>query len=353
MTERKKNKKSLWSALMQNKAKILYLLGTFIVLVSSATALFFFTSIIRVTDGDYDIVMLSTFSEQEKILELADVSLEATDKVLYTSFDGNYRNIHISHGFTVPITVDGNEVTAEITQGTVSDCLANAGVVLGEHDYTEPSLHTQVKEGDSIRVYRVEYVDNQYEETIPYETTYRATSLTFRFPKRQYTLQEGQNGTNLVTYRERYVDGELDLALVSKVETIKKPVNKVVLKYKAGAPVSPLSGPSGATVSNGVPTGYTRVISNTSATGYYSARGRGASGLGLFYGSVAVNPNIIPYGTKMYIASPDGKFVYGWAIATDTGTACMDGTIGVDLFYETYLESSLNWKNVVNIYIYD
>ena len=352
MTEKKK-KKSLWKTLKQNRAKILYLLGSLILLVSSTTALFFFTSIIRVTDGDYDIVMLSTFSEQDKILELADVSLEATDKVLYTSFDGNYRNIHISHGFTVPITVDGTEVSAQITQGTVSDCLANAGVVLGEHDYTEPSLHTQVKEGDSIRVYRVEYVDNQYEETIPYETTYRETSLTFRFPKRQYTLQEGQNGKNLVTYRERYVDGELDLALVSKVETVKKPVNKVVLKYKASAPVSPLSGPAGATVSNGVPTGYTRVISNTSATGYYSARGRGSSGLGLFYGSVAVNPNIIPYGTKMYIASPDGKFVYGWAIATDTGTACMEGIIGVDLFYETYLESSLNWKNVVNIYIYD
>ncbi|MBR5520667.1 MAG: DUF348 domain-containing protein [Oscillospiraceae bacterium] len=352
MTE-KKNKKSLWQRLMQNKAKILYLLGTFIVLVSSATALFFFTSIIRVTDGNYDIVMLSTFSQQEQILELANVSLESSDKVLYTSFDGNYRNIHISHGFTVPITVDGTEVTAQITQGTVSDCLANAGVVLGEHDYTEPSLHTQVKEGDSIRVYRVVYVDNQYEETVPYEVTYKSSSLTFRFPKKQYTLTEGQNGKNLVTYRERYVDGELDLALVSKVEVVKKPVNKLVLTYKAGKAVSPLEAPAGVSVVNGVPTGYSRVISNTSATGYYSKTGKGASRLGLFYGSVAVNPNIIPYGTKMYIASPDGKFVYGWAIATDTGTACMEGIIGVDLFYETYLESSLNWKNTVNIYIYD
>ena len=155
-----------------------------------------------------------------------------------------------------------------------------------------------------------------------------------------------------VTYRERYVDGELDLALVSKVEVLKKPVNKLVLTYGAGVPVSPLSAPRGVTVTNGVPSGYSRVITNTAATGYYSPRGKGASGLGLYYGSVAVNPNIIPYGTKMYIASPDGKFVYGWAVATDTGTALMQGIIGVDLFYETYLESSLNWKNTVNIYIY-
>ena len=31
----------------------------------------------------------------------------------------------------------------------------------------------------------------------------------------------------------------------------------------------------------------------------------------------------IPYGTKLYITSTDGKFVYGYAVATDTGLACL------------------------------
>ncbi len=348
----KKEKNSFVRFFSKNKAKILYVLASFIILTTATTALFFFTSIIKVTDGDKSKVMLSTFSDKDKILELADMSVGEADGVLYTSYNGGFKNLTISRGFNVPITVDGGEVVASIRQGTVKDALANAGVVMGEHDYTQPSLNTILKEGDSIRVYRVQYVDNQYEETIPYETKYKKSSLTFRFPKRQYTLTEGQNGKNLVTYRERYVDGELDLALVSKVEVVKKPVNKLVLTYGAGVPVSPLSAPRGVSVNNGVPTGYKYVISNQKATGYYSARGKGSSGLGLFYGSVAVNPNIIPYGTKMYIASPDGKFVYGWAIATDTGTALMEGIIGVDLFYETYKESSLNWANNVNIYIY-
>ena len=155
----------------------------------------------------------------------------------------------------------------------------------------------------------------------------------------------------MVTYRERYVDGELDIALVSKVQVVKKPVDQVVLSY-ANAPVSPLSGPSGVTINNNVPSTYSYMLSNVAATGYYSPRGKGASGLGLFYGSVAVNPNVIPYGSKMYITSPDGQFIYGYAIATDTGGALMNGTIGVDLFYETYKESSLNWKNTVNIYVF-
>ena len=68
-------------------------------------------------------------------------------------------------------------------------------------------------------------------------------------------------------------------------------------------------------------------------------------------GHVAVNPNLIPYGSKLYITSADGSFVYGYAIASDTGTALIDGTIGVDLFYDTYLESLLNGLRTVNIYV--
>jgi len=34
---------------------------------------------------------------------------------------------------------------------------------------------------------------------------------------------------------------------------------------------------------------------------------------------VAVNPNIIPYGSHLWIVSNDGRYVYGYAIAVDTG----------------------------------
>ena len=66
------------------------------------------------------------------------------------------------------------------------------------------------------------------------------------------------------------------------------------------------------------------------ATGYYSKTGKGSSGLGLGYGTVAVDPDVIPYGTKLYITSTDGKFVYGYAVATDTGIAVQKGQILVD-----------------------
>jgi 3D (Asp-Asp-Asp) domain-containing protein len=207
-----------------------------------------------------------------------------------------------------------------------------------------------VDSSTAIRVYRVEYRDTQYEEDIPYQTEYKESSLVWRFKKRQYVIREGSQGKNLVTYRERYVDGELESSLVTKVETIRQPVNELVLKYKANEPISPLEAPDGITLKNNVPSSY-KTCYTMSATGYSAKKGRGASRLGLYYGTVAVNPNLIPYGTKLYITSADGQFIYGFAIATDTGTAMMANPMAIDLFYETYKESSLNWKNNVNIYI--
>ena len=129
--------------------------------------------------------------------------------------------------------------------------------------------------------------------------------------------------------------------------TTVEPTDHVIKTYGAGAPVSPLTGADGTT---NAPTSYSKVLTGK-ATGYYSRTGKGSSGLGLGYGTVAVDPDVIPYGTKLYITSPDGKFVYGYAVATDTGIAVQKGQILVDLFYETYAESVINGAIQVNVYV--
>ncbi len=71
----------------------------------------------------------------------------------------------------------------------------------------------------------------------------------------------------------------------------------------------------------------------------------------LWYGGG--NPNVIPYGSLMYITSADGRFVYGYAYAADTGTAMMTGSAFIDLYYETYSESVDNAVIAVNVYVLD
>ena len=52
-----------------------------------------------------------------------------------------------------------------------------------------------------------------------------------------------------------------------------------------------------------------------------------------------------------YIRTPGGGFIYGYAVANDTGTGLVEGIIDVDLFYDTYEQSVLNSVRWVDIYI--
>ena len=76
-----------------------------------------------------------------------------------------------------------------------------------------------------------------------------------------------------------------------------------------------------------------------------------ASGRDAIVGHVAVNTNVIPYGSKLYIESTDGSVVYGYATAIDTGGALMDGSAIVDVFYFS-LDQCYQWgRREVNVYV--
>ena len=62
---------------------------------------------------------------------------------------------------------------------------------------------------------------------------------------------------------------------------------------------------------------------------------------------------MIPYGTLLYITSDDGRFVYGYAYAADTGTAMVEGRAFVDLYYESYEESLKSAVIPVTVYVID
>ncbi len=278
------------------------------------------------------------------ILQQAGVETHQADNIFLESYGGR-SYIYIERAFPVYVQVDGTLQATYTATSTVAEVLNNVGVTLGEHDYCEPLLNTTINTSGEIQVHRVEYRDTITEEDIPSPIEYKPTPL-IRGSK-TYTIVQGTPGTNVVTYRERIVDGELESAqVVSTVQTL-APTPTVVLR-KGNVWVSDVEGPA---VVNNAPTHYTSVMYDVVCTGYYSATGRGASRLGLYAGTVAVNPNVIPYGTKLFITSPDGSFVYGYAIATDTGTALMEGIIGLDLFYESYRESALNGKKLLTVYV--
>jgi 3D (Asp-Asp-Asp) domain-containing protein len=323
-----------------------------VLLACLSGTLFFLTEnlhIVSVTDSDGACRLVTAGSTDARtLLSLAGMEAGAYDRVTYTAYSENLSNLNIQRAFSVTVEADGGTAAVSMTQGTVGAALAQAGITLGEHDYTEPSLFTELAAGDTVAVHRVSYQDSVAYEAIPYETEYSYTSEFYKSRRTTITMQTGADGQRSITSRERWVDGVLESSQVVGTEITLAPRTQIIRAYKAGAPVSSRAGPDGTT---NPPASY-RAVYTGRATGYYSdGGGRGASGLGLRYGTVAVNPAVIPYGTLLYIVSTDGRLVYGYAIATDTGGALMNGTALVDLYYETYEEAYLNGAKIVNVYV--
>ena len=91
------------------------------------------------------------------------------------------------------------------------------------------------------------------------------------------------------------------------------------------------------TTSTGATYTYTDVLTVTATA--YSCEGYTGytySGTVARVGAIAVDPKVIPIGTKMYIVSNDGQYVYGYCVAEDTGGSIIGNRI--DLYFDTFAE---------------
>lgn len=256
--------------------------------------------------------------------------------------------------YNVKISVDGKNFGIKCA-GTVIDALNAANVEVYDDDLINIGLGEPLNANTEIVVNRVDIVEEVQIETIDYATKYKEdNNYIIGYSE---VVVDGEEGEVETTLRHVYIDGELVSSAVVD-EDITEPVDKVVLvgtkEYNPidDFSISQIPAPMELTLdANGVPTSYQKVLTGKSCA--YSARpGAGtASGRKAKVGHVAVDPNIIPYGTELYITTTDGSAVYGYAIAADTGTALVEGQILVDLFMESY-DASCDWgARQVNIYI--
>lgn len=157
------------------------------------------------------------------------------------------------------------------------------------------------------------------------------------------------NGEKQITTKYKYVDGKEESSTVVDTKVLKEAVNEIKLIGTKGASSDESVGTF--TDSDGTKVSYTKVLTGSGTAYTASAGASTATGVPAYHGGVAVNPNIIPYGSKLYIESTDGSVVYGYATAVDTGGALMDGSAIVDCFYDTYDECVTFGRRNVNVYI--
>lgn len=312
------------------------------------------TDVVLVSDSSRTTAVLCVGSAPESILQKQGISVGPGDLVTAKSHAaGGLQKITIQRAFPVAVQVEGGETVVWTTEATVRSVLETAGIPLGEEDVVVPARGELVEEGAIIAISRVTYAEAQHTEEVPYGTQYEETSLLG--PGRTQLQSEGRNGEKLVTTRTRLVDGtpEGEPQVVAEEVTV-EPVDEVVLKGKERAMVSTLRFGDVPIGDDGIPLSYSRVMKGAITTGYSVKPGQGtASGRKPVPGIVAVDPSKIPYGTRMYIVSSDGSFVYGYAIAGETGSAMKEGRVDFDLLYATYAQSCAHGKRALDVYFLD
>lgn len=269
------------------------------------------------------------------ILKAAGVTLSKEDEAKpNTSTIENGTVISVIRAFPVTVTVDGQTKTVMTTK-TSPRALADS---LG---YTAPKYmplgddKTLLKTGSKVTIAHITgHAVNSYERPIEVQTVREPDA---NLPSGQEEVaQAGSVGTEEVTETVYYENGKAVIHDITNKKVITQMVPRII---KVGTKQNAVATDSGTSA-------YREVIT-MNATAYTPADGDGngitASGMVAQRGVVAVDPSVIPLGTRLYIPG------YGEAIAADTGGAIQGNRI--DLLMDTYGEAMDFGRRNVEVYV--
>lgn len=234
------------------------------------------------------------------------------------AWDGLY---HIATGQKpVVIEVDGKIIALKTKGNNVQEVISEQGIVLGQEDQVNPALSALISKDMHIKVVRVSTKKETLEVPL--------LPVTKRIPNPDLPsgitrqIQAPREGLEKQTWRIRYEDG---------VEVSRNCVAKEVLIETAEGVIQ--YGTQGTISRGGQNLRFSRALDMVSTAYTYTGYNT-ATGVSPGPGVVAVDPRVIPLGTRLYV---DG---YGKGVALDTGGLIKGNK--VDLFYETE-EQAINW----------
>lgn len=330
------------------------------------TGIAYFRNSVTIQDGGEQSQTYTMKNSCDEILEEAGISLSSEDEVVFSGIEDNRGTITINRAFEVSVTADGQRKTVSLVRGTVQDVLTKAGVTVAEDDIINYALNQEISKGAEIEIQRVSSNTYTTTEAIPYKTVQKETDQLNKGVTQVETA--GQQGELTHYYQQELVDGEVVSDTLVSSEVTRESVDEVILVGTYVEPPKPvvaqkpvaagrtgkseLAMPAGLVLDgNGIPTDYKNVLTGRACAYTAPAGSKGSTGRVMQPGYVAVNPNVIPYGSKLYIVSADGKYVYGYAIAADTGGSAMANDILADLFMNTSAECYEFGSRTVNVYI--
>lgn len=332
-----------------------------------------------ITDGDHVIVCISSSLDPGKVIQEAGLELGEADTYTTNMQDG-VAQIQINRVQMIAVHDGGEMTVVGAYGGTVAEVLDSLGLTLSATDVLSCSPEAETYDGMAVEITRIREEVKEYNEVVPYGTTYYEEDDLA--PGEERVLVKGVNGLRHVEAQIAYENGvETGREILSELME-KAPVNQVVARgvdrsvmeqehsgnenYRpsdttqlgTGYRPSIDSAEPALPTENFVPgTNYKyKQLLYMEATAYSNELEDGShsdsltfSGTTARVGAIAVDPSVIPLGSKLYIVSRDGSYVYGYCVAEDTG-GLIKGNI-VDLYFDTIAECEAFGRRDVVIYI--
>lgn len=383
--------------------RVLVIVTIVAVLAGALSFVVFAQNSFVITDGENVTFYRSFSSNPDAILDEAGIALGAEDTYT-TTYTGGVNRITISRLQTVTIVYRGMKAVATSHGEPVCDLLGRMGIVLSDGDTLSCDRDAVTRDGMQIEiVHRGTEVLTQ-DEVVPFDTVYYEDPTLE--PDDEVVLVEGQDG---LIHRETEISYENGsevsrkmLSETTKTAMVKKVVlcgiNRIIMRQpeekqpvlssSSGQSSNKSSSASGSSNTSSSGSGSSNSGSSnasnsgssnsgsTSASGgvlttaggetYYYSKvltctatayscegyvGHTYSGTVARVGAIAVDPSVIPLGTRLYIVTNDGRYIYGYCVAEDTGGSIKGNK--VDLYFDTIAECWQFGVRTCTVYVLD
>ena len=314
-----------------------------------------------ITDGDQVIVHTTYASDPAMALNEAGVDADPDEYYTTQSEDGVY-DITVRRDDAVTVMYCGEELKVLIQDKTVGDLLNRAGIATGEGYLVSCPLTDRPVDGMTILVDHVVINEEVYTVDVPFETS--VVEDPYLPEGEEKILTEGVVGQMLCTADVEYHNAQ-EISRTVKDEKVLRPTQNRIVAVGTGEMVEntedlpyigenaqlPLIGDDVIVLPTGeVLTYYAKDEYEATA---YTMYDDGCDSLTacqtqVRWGVVAVDPSVIPYGTRMFVLNSDGSFVYGIATAEDCGSAIQGKEL--DLYMHTLSEAFDYGRQNVTVY---
>ena len=309
-----------------------------------------------ITDGDQVKVYTTYSSDPADVLDRAGVTLGEDDTYTTQPGDDGVSEIKVQRQQIIALQNCGEAQQVSSYGESVGQLLSRLGIDATNGDYAvSVALDAQTFDGMELKVDRVISTQQVYTVEIPYEV----------IEVYDHSMEKGARKvavTGVVGQLEKtadvvYVNSQEGEHKIISEKVLEEPVHQIVrvgTGEKVGKPGMPAIGNGVIITADGqVLTYYKKAQFRTTA---YSHLDAGcdmitATGTTVRVGAVAVDPTLVAYGTRMFVVSNDGTYVYGIATAEDCGGGIKGNQL--DLYMPTKEQCFEYGKKKCTVYFLD